>query len=88
MPYSYELQLLSFISKFGLIGFALLSVGAGLLCALLFGRNIAAWAILATLGASGLTNPFYESSAFGVAFVLTVVAFSRWLDTDREGGSQ
>ena len=83
MPYSYELQLLSFVSKFGLIGFALLTLGAGVLCALLFGRNIAAWAVLATLAASGVANPFYESSAFGVAFVLTVVAFSRWPNTDR-----
>jgi len=82
MPYSYELQLLSFVSKFGLIGFALLTLGAGVLCALLFGRNIAAWAVVATLAASGVANPFYESSAFGVAFVLTVVAFSRWPNTD------
>jgi hypothetical protein len=85
MPYSYELQLLSLVSKFGLIGFALLSLGAGALCVLLFGRNTAAWAALATLAASGVTNPFYESTAFGVAFVLTIVTFSPWGQSDREG---
>lgn len=40
--------------------------------------SIAAWTVLATVAASGLTNRFYESTAFGLAFVLTVVAFSRW----------
>jgi hypothetical protein len=88
MPYSYELQLLSFLFKFGVVGFALLTLGVAALCAVLFGRNIAAWAVLATLAASGLANPFYESSAFGVAFVLTVVAFSRWPQPDRQGAAQ
>jgi hypothetical protein len=88
MPYSYELQLLSFLFKFGLMGFALFALGAAALCGVLFGRNIAAWAVLTTLVASGVANPFYESSAFGVAFVMTVVVFSRWTRSVSQGGSQ
>jgi hypothetical protein len=78
MPYAYELQLLSFAAKFGLIGLGLLVLGALLLSALHFRRAVAPWLVMGILGASGLTNPFYESSAFGVAFVLTMVAFSPW----------
>jgi len=78
MPYAYELQLVSFVAKFGVIGFALLALGALALCALLFGSNVAAWAVVLTLAASGVANPYYESSAFGVAFVLTGVILGRW----------
>lgn len=77
-PFSYELQLVSFVAKFGVIGFVLLALGAGMLCALLFGHSAAAWAAVLTLAASGVANPFYESSAFGVAFVLTAVVLGRW----------
>ena len=84
MPYSYELQLLSFVLKFGIVGFALIACGAIALCALLFGRQLLPWAGTTALAASGLANPFYESSAFGVAFVLLVASFSDWAVASRE----
>ena len=84
MPYSYELQLLSFVLKFGIVGFALIACGAIALCALLFGRQLLSWAATTALAASGVGNPFYESSAFGVAFVLLVASFSDWAVAGRE----
>lgn len=81
VPYSYELQLLSFVFKLGLIGFSLLSVGVLGFFSLVFARDVSAWAAVAILGGGGLTNPFYESSAFGVAIVLTIVTFSHWTNS-------
>lgn len=76
MPYSYELQLLSLIAKFGVVGFALIACGFLALCGMHFGGNLAAWTAVVTLSASGLTNPFYESTAFGVAFLIISATFS------------
>jgi hypothetical protein len=85
LPYSYEMQLLSFVFKFGFLGFALIFATVISLLWVLFGTNWAAWANAAVLGAGGLTNPFYESSAFGIALVLAIVLFSRWAAEPRAG---
>ncbi len=69
-PYSYELMLLSYVYKFGLVGMIVLAALAFSYAWRVVGRNILAWGALGLAVAGGIFDPYYESSIFAIVILL------------------
>lgn len=77
-PYSYELQLVSFLPKFGLSFFLLVSAYFGYLI-FQFMEKGAVWGLLLFLVfLTGLTNPFLFNTAFSPVYILVIFASSKF----------